>query len=420
MPATTRPSVLAFTLFAVVCVSSGAEAQWTQFGGPTRDFKSPETGLLDSWPADGPSMIWEVEHEGGHASILVDGDALFSMFKDGDKNEVLRSINRADGTTRWEFKYTVPSVPDKVMLNFGLGPNATPIISGDQICSISFLGQLHCLNKNDGTLLWSHDLVRDYGAKVHTFGYSISPLAYQGGVIVGVGSERHGLIAFDRSTGEPVWKSPPIDVSYASPMLIDVGDQTQLLLFGSVELVALDPQNGEILWRFPHLNLNKNNCSMPLWGDDQRLIIGSHSDGGASALTLELRRRSGRALTHVHEAWHTDEIVFFHTSAIRVGDHIYTTSGTSPPNDLIAFDVTTGKVAWREPGYSKANLLLADGKMFMMTEDGTVSLARMTPEGMTVISSFKPLVETAWAPPTIADGVLYVRDEKSVKAFRIR
>ncbi len=396
-------------------VLSPAEAQWTQWAGPSRDFKSPETGLLERWPAGGPPLLWEVEHPGNYASILADGELLFSMFKDGDHTEVLRALNAADGSTRWELRYRVPEPPESVALNFGRGPNATPAIAGERIVSVGFLGNLWSLEKDDGTVLWSRNLVEDYGAKTHDFGYSISPLVHGDRVLVGVGGERYGVVAFDIDSGEPVWESDPIDVSYTSPILIEVDGEEQMVLMASTEVVGMDPDDGRILWRFPHANSNENNCSAPLWGDDQILVIGSHSEGGASGLSL---RRQGTTTT-VEEIWHTKEIVFFHTASLRFGSTVYATSGTWSPTDLIAFEVGTGEVLWRVPEHNKANLVYAEGKVYMLTEEGQLSLAELSPQGLKVISSFQALEETAWAPPTLAGGRLYVRDQKRVKAFDV-
>ena len=391
------------------------QAQWLQFGGPNRDFTSSETGLLDKWPETGLKPLWETHLNGNYASILVDGDAIYSMFKGAENEEMVASLNARDGRIRWQKAFVVPEPPEKTMLNFGRGPNTTPLIQGDRILAASFLGRLWCLNKHTGELLWSLDLVEELGAKYHTFGYSISPLTYGNTVLVATGGP-HGMVALSWADGSVLWKSATIDVSYAAPILIRIDGQEQVVLVASTEVVGLSPTDGRIYWRYPHANVNKNNCAQPLWGDDQRLFLSSHDDGGARV--LQLSRAEGK--TRVTELWHRPEIKFFHTASIRAGDYVYGSSGTWPPTFLMAIHLPTGKIHWRARGYNKANLLRADDKMIVLDEDGKLTLARMNQEQMTVISSFQPLEKTAWAPPTLTDGILYIRDQSKVMAFDLR
>ncbi len=413
-------SWLGLTLAIMISIISGLSpelnAQWLQWGGPGRDFKSPETGLLDSWPEDGPPLLWQKELAGNYASLLVDGDRIYSMFGDADDREIVRCLRAKDASIVWEHTYKVQPVPEVVLLDFGRGPNVTPAISEDFIIGVGFLGEAWCLRKSDGSVVWSRNLVNEFGAKTHMFGYSISPLVLGDNVVLATGGDQHGVVALEVSSGKLAWRSEPVDVSYTSPFLIAVDGQQQIVLMASTEVVGLRPTDGAILWRFPHANLNKNNCSTPLWGQDQILFLSSHSDGGGDA--IKLNQTNGK--TTVQHLWHNNKIHFFHTSALRLRDYVYGANGTWPPTFLVAIDVKTGKILWQERGFNKANLLYFEDKVILLDEDGVVTLARLSPEELTVLSSFKGLEKTAWAPPTLANGILYLRDQKSVRAFDIR
>lgn len=215
------------------------------------------------------------------------------------------------------------------------------------------------------------------------------------------------------------WSQPldsePFDVSYASPILIKVDGQDQLVVMSSIEVIGLDPRDGKTLWRHPHANNFKNNCSTPVWGDDNLLLISSHADGGSRV--LRLTQKGGK--TDLREVWHSKEVRFFHSTPIRIGDFVYGCSGDGPPMFFTAVNVKTGKIAWKERGFNKATCTYADGKMYILDEDGKLTLAKVSPTKLTVISSFKPLEKTAWAAPTIANGRLFVRDQKKVMAFDI-
>ncbi len=132
---------------------------------------------------------------------------------------------------------------------------------------------------------------------------------------------------------------------------------------------------------------------------------------------LRLTQKGGK--TNVQEVWHSKEVRFFHSTPIRIGDFVYGCSGDGPPNFFTAVNVKTGKIAWKERGFNSATCTYADGKMYILDEEGKLTLAKVSPEKMTVISSFKPLEKTAWAAPTIAKGRLFVRDQKRIIAFDI-
>lgn len=408
------PCRFAVLSIVFVSVTDFAAAQWTQWGGPTRDFKSPETGLLDRWPAKGPKRLWLRSYDGNYATILVDDGDAYTMCLPSRKNEeMILAVNAVTSELDWYFRN--PAVPDEsCKRDYGLGPNATPIIHGDKIISVGFTGQAWCLRKSNGDFVWTHDLVKEYGAKVHEFGYSISPIAYGDNVIIPTGGNKQGVIAFVAETGSVAWKSELVDVSYASPILIKVDGQEQLVVMATGEIVGMLPGDGKIVWRYPNKNVFKNNCSQPVWGDGNILLVSSHGDGGG-ARALRLKQMDGR--TKLTEIWHNEKISFFHSVPIRIDDHVYGSSGDGATTCFVAVNVKTGKIAWRERGYHNTTCLYADGKMFILDEEGKLTLAKVSPEKLTVLSSFKPLEKTAWAAPTIAGRKLYVRDQKRLFAF---
>jgi len=400
-------------LFTIVFVET-AGAQWLQWGGPTRDFKSPETGLLDKWPDQGLRPLWVDQSTGNYATAIVDGNVVYSLYTARDDEEKLLGLDVESGLIVWYFRNAAPAAKAQ-KLDFGRGPNATPIVHDGRVIFVGFTGQMWCFTTADTEYAWTHDLVKEFDAKVHEFGYSISPIIYNDNVVTLTGGKKQGAIAFRYDTGSVVWKSAPFDVSYASPILIKVDGQDQLVVMSSTEVIGLDPQNGKVLWRYPHANNFKNNCSTPVWGDDNLLLISSHADGGSRV--LRLKQKGGK--TDVREVWHSKEVRFFHSTPIRIGDFVYGSSGDQPPTFFTAVNVKTGKIAWKERGFNKATCTYADGKMYILDEDGKLTLAKVSPEKMTVISSFKPLEKTAWAAPTIANGRLFVRDQNKIMAFDI-
>ncbi len=172
-------------LLLLVAVPALAADSWLQWGGPQRDFKIPADGLASTWSDDGPEVIWSRDLGPGYSTILAENGRLYTMYRRGEE-EVLVALDAATGETIWEYGYQAP-VHEKQSRKYGTGPNATPLIVGDRIFTVGFASLVHGIDKKNGTLLWSHDLVEEHDGQALIFGNSSSPIAYDGMVVFLVG-----------------------------------------------------------------------------------------------------------------------------------------------------------------------------------------------------------------------------------------
>jgi outer membrane protein assembly factor BamB len=108
---------------------------------------------------------------------------------------------------------------------------------------------------------------------------------------------------------------------------------------------------------------------------------------------------------------------FMFLNAIRLGDHVYGTSGDMGPAFLTALNLETGQTAWQNRGFGQATLIHADGKTVILDEDGDLAIAKLAPEGVTVLSQVKLFDTTSWTVPTLAGGTLYARDREKIVAL---
>jgi outer membrane protein assembly factor BamB len=234
-------------------------------------------------------------------------------------------------------------------------------------------------------------------------------------VIVLAGGPGQAVRARDQRTGAVVWKSGDMNVAQASPILIDVDGETQLVVFGGLDVSGFDPQTGRLLWTHPHDTRYDMNMGTPIWGPDNLLFITSAYDNGSRMLRL---RREGGA-TRVEEPWHSRRMRVQFTSSIRMGDFIVGSSGDFGPTFLTAVDVETGDVLWQDRRFSRANLLLADGKLVVLDEEGLLGLARASREGLEVLAESQVLTSWSWTTPTLVGTSLYVRDKKTIAKFEL-
>ncbi len=241
-----------------------------------------------------------------------------------------------------------------------------------------------------------------------------SPLLFDHTVIIPIGGRGQAVGAFSVDTGALVWKAGSVEYSPASPMLITVDGQQQLVYFGGDRIAGMDPANGRELWSHAHRTDWGLNISTPVWTPADRLLLFSSAYGTGSR-ALELRQAAGK--TTVTERWVVNRVRVHIGSIIRVGDTAYMSSGDFGPAFLTAVNTRTGAIAWQDRAFARAQLLYADNKLIVLDEDGTLAIASVSPQGLKVLARAPILENLSWTPPTLIGKTLYVRDRKTIAAY---
>lgn len=417
-----------FAALLAVALSRTVLAQtWPQWGGPHRDFKLSGTGIAKSWPDGGPKTLWARDLGDGYSAIVSDDRVLVTMYRPLKgivatlaskfvamelEPEVVIALDPQTGNTLWEHRYPAPPVP-KMDLEYGPGPHSTPLIAGDLVVSVGATGKMQALDLNTGRVRWSHDLWGELHGQTMGRGYSPSPLLYKDTILVPLGGSGQALAAFAPTDGKLLWKNGDIDLSPASPTLIQFDGQEQLVLFNASGVAGIDPSNGTVLWRHPHKTDWGLNISTPVFGPDKRLFLSSAYGSGSRVLELTL----ANGQTTPKEVAFAGKMKIHFGNGIRIGDTIYGSSGDFGPAFFAALDVKTGNVLWQERGFARASFLLADDRFVILDEDGLLLLAEPTPAGLKIHGKTSVLTHRAWTVPTLVGKRLYLRDRKNIKAL---
>jgi outer membrane protein assembly factor BamB len=418
---------VAASLAAVAAGAQGPgslDGAWPQWGGPDRNFITRDVGLADRWPDGGPPVLWRRPLGLGHSAIVADDSRLYTLYRPGKEisrkgpwegRETVVALDRATGRTLWEFEYA--SRPEN--FSFGAGPHATPLLAGSLVFTAGTNKQVHALDRASGRLVWARDLVKDEGAPptlarpAVKAGFASSPIAYRDTLILQAGGKGQAVMALRQADGSVVWRSGDFLTAEAAPILIDVDGQTQLVIVGGQTVNGLDPSTGDVLWSHPHDTDGDMNNSMPVWGPDNVLFVTSAYNQGSRA--LRLRREGGQ--TRVEELWFTNRFRLMFSNALRLGHHVYGTSGDFGPAFLGALDLRTGDVAWQERGFGRSSLVHAGDKTVVMDEDGQLALIRLSPAGMERLAATHLFGTTSWTVPTLVGTTLYARDRAQVLAL---
>lgn len=388
-----------------------ALAQWPQWGGPNRDFKSSATGLADRWPADGPRKLWARDLGDGFSSLAVADGRIYTMKRKGDQ-EVAVALDLKTGETLWEHAYAAPFETGMEM-EFGPGPHSTPLVAGDCVYTVGVLVDVHCFDAQTGAVRWQRALRKEIEAPHLGRGFGASPMAYKDLVILPVGAKGKAIMAFDAKSGETRWAAHDFEAAYASPIVIQFGGRDQLITFTGGEISGLNPDTGELLWSHPYKTQYGANISTPVWTGDGLLFCSAAYGSGSRVIRL---KQAGEK-TVPEEVWASRKMSIHFGDAVRSGDFVYGSSGDFGPAFLMCVNVNDGEVAWKERAFKKANVLYADGKLIVLDEDGVLALLKCGPEKCEILSQVQLLQRVAWTVPAMADRTLLVRDRKTIMAL---
>ena len=407
----------------IAAQETNASAEWHAWGGPNGNFVVDSPPLAETWPADGPPQRWSRPLGAGHSAILVGDGRLYTMYRVAygaggsgpfEPSETVVAMDAKTGRTLWEYTY-----PSKVQdFGQGAGPHSTPLLVDGRLFTIGTNKELHVFDPASGDILWSRNLVEDFNAPpllVRSMvkpGYGVSPIAYRDTIIIQVGGPGQAVMALRQDDGSVVWKSGSFLVSHSPAGFIDVDGERQLIVFAGQAVHGLNPDTGEILWAHPHDAGNDFNFQIPLWGNNV-LFLSSGYIGGSRALRLTRER----GITNVEELWYNPRLRFTFLNPLRLGDFVYGTSGQSASAVLTATHVLTGETAWQARGFSRANMIYADGKALVLQEDGTLSIVTLSPSGSTTLAEARLFNTTAWTAPTLVGTALYARDREKIVAL---
>jgi outer membrane protein assembly factor BamB len=398
---------------ALVQVSTGRSARdydWPQWRGADRTGLSRDTGLLKSWPAEGPSVVWTISNLGeGYGSVAIQGNYIFVQGAKGSESVVF-CLNRADGKTVW-----TQALGPRLDQDRGGGPRGTPTVDGDRVYALTENGDLACLKARDGAVVWRKNILKDFGGRNITWLISESPLIDGNNLIVTPGGEGAAIVALDKMSGKTVWTSKELSdpAGYSSCLVADVGGVRTIMGFTARAAVGLRATDGKLMWRYEPVSNRTANCTTPVYHDNKVFYTSAYGTGSA---LLGLKPEGGEV--RAQEVYFSKDMMNHHGGVVLINGYLYGFSNAI----LTCIEFNTGKVLWKDRSVGKGSLTYADGHLYLLGENNTVGLAEATPEGYREKGRFKIADQgwPSWAHPVVAGGRFYIRNQGMLTCYNVK
>jgi len=394
-------------------VASDDTDTWPQFRGANRDgivSAASAAGLYRSFPAGGPKELWRIKGlADGYSGAAIHGGKVY--FQDYDEDEarwMLRCHSLADGEEIWRWSYRRVIRPSHGITR------AVPAVDEKYVFALDPKCKLHAFDAAKRTVLWSKNLVADYGADIPAWYNGQNPLIEEGRVVIGVGGEKVLMTALNKADGKPLWETPNAGghkMSHSSVMPATLAGRKQYVWCTMKGLLGVDAADGKLLWEFPwKADVAVAPSALPI-GDGQIFMSSGYKAG--SVMIRVTRDGEAFVAKEVFRKTYQQYRAECHTPVLWKGHLFAVLCDENNKKGLISCLALDGKIAWQHSGttFGLGGLLMANEMLYVMEGDtGTLRLMAANPAGYKELGSAGVLeAHEAWGPMAYANGKLILR-----------
>jgi outer membrane protein assembly factor BamB len=431
-------------LVFLACTANIYAQDWPQLFGPDRNSTSAQKGILHTWPANGPEVLWTVDVGIGYGGPVARDGKVYLLDRDDKTGDIMRCFDLSSGKELWHFAY---SAPGSVMFP---GSRSVPLLDGNYVYSCGPYGDLYCIDINTHKPVWNKNVWKDFGGgQIPTWAISQCPQVCGDMIILASQAPQAGVVAYDKLTGNVKWASPSLGpVGYVSPAIVRISGEDQVVMitassgggFGRAgsggNVAGLDPKTGKVLWEYTNWQ-----CKIPVpsaydAGNNKIMIVGGYEAGAAM---IQIEKKSDGSY-NVKELYQNKDFGGHTKPPVLVNGYFYAQYSTNERKDGLVCMSMDGQIKWktgRNPLFDKGSMIVADG--LIIASDGASKLYLIQPDP----TGFKPIAsaellnkeetgsandQTAsraggstqnWAPLALINGRLLIRDQKHLLCVKV-
>ncbi len=417
-------TAFAFVLCGLILTFAGlaTAGDWPQYRGPAGDGKSNETIDAATLPG-GAKQLWKVPTPLGFSSFAIaDGRAFTLVARDNDqgqKVETCLALDADSGEQLWSVPLGVSDyehdggnsgAPDN---RGGDGPRSTPATDGRRVFVYDAHLLLSCLDAKSGDVIWQRDVIKEFDGRNIKWYNATSPLLSGSALYVAGGGAGQSFLAFDKTSGEVIWKSGDDLMTHATPHLASIHKSKQVIFFMQSGLVGVDAENGKELWRseFP---FSVSTAASPVSEGDKVYCSAGYGVGAG------LFKVTGDS--EADELWFKPNELMNHWSTPVAHDgHLYgifefKKYGKAP---LQCVELASGEIKWSQRGFGPGNCILVGDKLVVLSDAGELVIAAASPDQYSELSREKVLSGKCWSTPAYANGRVYIRSTEEAACLQL-
>jgi outer membrane protein assembly factor BamB len=393
-----------FALLLSILYLNASGQEPSNWRGPGRNGLYNESGLLRKWPENGPTMLWHFNGLGsGFTSVAISSAGIFTTGLTGSEGFVY-AFNPG-GKLLWKKSYGAEWTENYE------GTRSTPHIAGAKLYMMTGYGKVICMDSGDGSILWTRDLVKDFGAALLTWGMTENLLS-DGEILYCTPGGKASVVALDRNSGKTLWASISTGEksAYGSPVLINIKGKKIFITMMENNICGFDAKTGHLLWKHPYSNLNSIHANIPVYNDNM-LFCASHLGSGGVMLRIAEDGNS------VKELWKTRVIEPDIGGFVTFNGRLF---GTGYSNRSIScLDWQTGKLLYSLKNPTTGNIIANDGLIYFYGQTGTFTLLEPGENSFALKGSFKVPYGSGphWAHPVLNGKKLYLRHGTSLMVY---
>jgi len=383
--------------------SAEGSLEWPGWRGPARNGISVESGFDWSEFARNPKVLWRSSVGKGFSSFAVMAGKCYTLGNTNEQDTVY-CFDAATGKIIWTHSYASAAQP----LSYEGGPSATPVVDDDRVYTLSKWGDCICLEARTGRVIWT----RAFEAPPRTkddyhvwWGFAGSPLVLSNCLILPVGS---GAAAVDKLTGSILWHNGPGRPGYSSPVAFRLNSRACFALLSGHEIIGARADTGEVLWKIPWRTTWDQNAADVLVAEDKLFVSTGH---GVGCALFDLGAATPGQL------WRNKNLKPELSSCVLWNDHVFGFDGRR----LACLDWKTGEAKWAAEDTLQGSIILADGKLIVLQENGELLVAEATGGSYQPVAKAQIMTGRCWTLPALANGRLFLRNAAgAVACFELK
>lgn len=407
--------------FSFSCANS---QDWPDWRGSNRDGIWNETGIIQKFDSEIIKQKWSVPVGSGYSGPTVSNGKVYlsDLLVEPSQTEGVLCFDELTGAKIWEFRYDCPYEG----VGYPAGPRASVVINDGKAYSLGTMGNLFCFNAENGKVLWQKDLNKEYEINMPIWGIAATPLIIDEKIIVHVsGNNNASIVAFNKNTGEETWRNLNDRAGYSAPILIEKNGISVFVNWTEHSLSGLNPETGEIHWRFPWQTGSGMSIATPVLYKNHIFVSAFYS----GSLLVKL----GDDYTSAEKIWQrsgeserkTDALHCVMNTPVIIDDFIY---GVDSYGELRCLEFATGDRIWEDltavnkNRWANIHFIKNDHKIWMFNEQGELIISELSPNGFNEISRAKLIEPTkkqhprgvVWTHPTFANKHVFVRNDNKL------